>query len=882
MPHSAKHNDLTEAGADTSKPVPAPSIRQHDDKYRLLWETTTDVVVLIGADDRILYTNPAVKDTFGYEPAELVGQPVTDLQPVRMRQAHHDALNRFLDTGQRTVDWRARRTAGLHRDGHEFPVEISYSHMIIDGVPVFGGFIRDISEREHIADALRESERRFSTMLANIQLISLMLDREGSITYCNDYLLRLTGWRRDEVAGRNWFDLFIPPECTDVRALFDALLADEASAWHYENEITTRAGERRLIRWNNSVLRSPDGAVVGTASIGEDITERTRAAQRIARLNRVNTVLSGINAAILRIRDRDELLAEACRIAVDHGQFGIAWIGLIDPHSGRLMPAGCRGLDPDLLVQHCQAAPAPESRGTVGEALRSGRAAVCNDIGQEPQATALRRLALERGYRSIAALPLMRDNEAMGAMVLYAREPGHFDGTELTLLNEVAGDIAFGLQYLEKDEQLSHLAYYDALTGLPNAKLFDDRLDQFLSTARHKAATVGVILLDLDRFTQLNDTLGRHGGDTLLKTVAQRFREALREPYSLARIGSDTYAVAVPDLRSGADAVAIINERLFAALDTPIGVDGRDIRLTARAGIALFPGDGEDASTLFKNAEAALKHAQASGERYLYYSPQINARVAEKLALEAKLRGAMERNEFLVHYQPKVAADGSGGLAGLEALIAWQDPQTGHVPPTSFIPILEETRLILEVGYWVLQRALADYGRWQAAGFHPPRVAVNVSPVQLRQTDFVDKVRQAIEVSGVGPQALELEITESVIMDDIESNIRTLAAIRELGVTIAIDDFGTGYASFRYLAKLPVDTLKIDRSFVVTMTDDPNSMAIVSTMIALAHSMNCRVVAEGVDAEEQSRFLRLLRCDELQGFLFSQALPADEVTRWFT
>jgi EAL domain-containing protein (putative c-di-GMP-specific phosphodiesterase class I) len=311
-----------------------------------------------------------------------------------------------------------------------------------------------------------------------------------------------------------------------------------------------------------------------------------------------------------------------------------------------------------------------------------------------------------------------------------------------------------------------------------------------------------------------------------------------------------------------------------AFMDHPFNLDDAVFRITAKVGVALFPDDGADADTLFKNAEAALKNAKAGGNRYLFYTQTMTETVAGNLTLENQLRQALDNEEFVLHYQPKVNFV-SGMVTGAEALIRWNDPRTGLVPPGRFIPILEETGLIHEVGRWALRRALADYLRWRSAGLAAVRIAVNVSPLQLRNRGFIAEIVQAIGIDAQAAAGLELEITESLIMEDVKRNIASLQAIRALGVTIGIDDFGTGFSSLAYLAKLPVDTLKIDRSFVTDMTAGPQGLALVSTIINLAHSLKLNVVAEGVETEEQSRLLRLLDCDEMQGYLFSKPVPGE-------
>jgi EAL domain-containing protein (putative c-di-GMP-specific phosphodiesterase class I) len=318
----------------------------------------------------------------------------------------------------------------------------------------------------------------------------------------------------------------------------------------------------------------------------------------------------------------------------------------------------------------------------------------------------------------------------------------------------------------------------------------------------------------------------------------------------------------------------MLEKTIEAFLEHPFRLNDAVFRVAAKVGVALFPDDGSDADALFKHAEAALKQAKASGERYLFYTRAMTERMAGKLSLENQLRQALDNEEFVLHYQPKVNL-GSGKITGVEALIRWNDPRTGLVPPGRFIPVLEETGLIYEVGRWAMRKAIDDYLRWQKAGLIPLRIAVNVSPLQLRNRDFVAEIRRRLDIDPRAAAGLELEITESLIMEDVKHNIASLETIREMGVSIAIDDFGTGFSSLAYLAKLPVDTLKIDRSFVTDMTFSPEGLALVSTIVNLAHALKLKVVAEGVETDEQARLLRLLSCDEMQGYLYSKPVPCE-------
>ena len=608
----------------------------------------------------------------------------------------------------------------------------------------------------------------------------------------------------------------------------------------------------------------------------QDITDLKETEKKIKRLNRVYAVLSGINVLIVRVRNREELFREACRIAVDQGQFKMAWIGFVDQEAMTIVPITFAGADSEFLAVindnlslRDEVTP-PNS--LIGHAIREKKAMVSNDLRNDPISLSIRD-RIGRGILSMAFLPLIVADTSVGILALYADEAGFFDDAEMKLLTELAGDIGFALDHIEKDERLNYLAYYDEITGLPNQTLFMERVGHLCTHATGKRM-LAVAVLDIDRFRIINDTFDRLAGDELLKLVAQRIEQSSIGFDTVARIGINSFGVALREPRDAGSVALSLDQLLHDCFDKPYFLRDTELRIAGKAGITLCPLDGTDAATLFRNAEAALKRAKRSGESVLFYTSEMNTRVAEALSMESRLRTALALNQFVLHYQPKVDL-ATGKLTSLEALIRWNDPQSGMVWPVHFIPMLEETGLIYEVGRWALRKALDDNRRWRAAGLRNVRVAVNVSPLQLRHRNFIDDVKQVI---GGDPQVaagLELEITESLIMEDVEHSIASLQEIRALGVTIAIDDFGTGFSSLSYLAKLPVDRLKIDRSFVIELTTGPQGLALVSTIINLAHALGLKVVAEGVDSDEQVRLLRLLGCDEMQGFLFSKPLPSE-------
>jgi diguanylate cyclase (GGDEF)-like protein/PAS domain S-box-containing protein len=630
--------------------------------------------------------------------------------------------------------------------------------------------------------------------------------------------------------------------------------------------LRTRAEHRQLYA---SVKRH-------AAELQVEIDQRREAEYRSARLYRVSTVLSAINSLVVRVRDAAELYREACRIAVDIGMFTKAWIGLVDPESKRMEIVAAVGGDEYFV----QLRPLLANGFREGHLLFDGimkerRPLVLNDIEREPGLTD-KGFTLASGSRALVWLPLVTAGETEGVFALHAAEAGFFDHEELKLLQELAGDVAFARNHIAQEQRLNHLAYYDLLTDLANSGLFHDRLEQYVSAASLARDKVALVLLDLSRFKTINDTLGRHAGDALLKQVAARLRACVQDSTQLARIGADHFAVVIPNVKGESDAMRMFDECYQQCFGEPFLLDGEKFRMSAVGGIALYPNDALTAELLNGNAEAALRRAKGGRDRVLFYNQRMSDAVAEKLALENKLRQALDRDEFVLQYQPKVDLE-TGRIEGVEALIRWNSPDLGLVPPEQFIPLMEETGLIVEVGYWTLCRAALDHEAWLAQGVPAPRIAVNVSAVQLRKQDFAALVQQVLSRGVVSP-GIDIEITESLLMEDIDASVEKLHALRQLGVNVAIDDFGTGYSSLAYLAKLPAQILKIDRTFISTMLSEPDVMTLVSTMITLAHALRLKVVAEGVETADESQALRHMGCDQIQGYLVSRPISFDAMS----
>jgi diguanylate cyclase (GGDEF)-like protein len=678
---------------------------------------------------------------------------------------------------------------------------------------------------------------------------------------------------------REWLDKLHP----DDRAAFrNKSIAAGASGTRVDVEYRLLCADGAWIDVRQAIEPIPgtadaDGKMRWFCTL-QDVTEQKRVETKVRRLNRVYAVLSGINSLIVRVRDRAELFREACRIAVDAGALKMAWIGVIDPQTldGKVVATYGEADSHALHIRLTARDGLPDSDRPASRAVRSRLPVICNDIGTDSSVGPMRDELLARGHRSFACLPLLLGGNAVAVLGLLAGETGAFDDDEARLLLELAGDIAFALDHIEKEEKLNYLAYYDSLTGLANSTLLHERLEQYIGAASAQQKKLALVLIDLERFKTINDTFGRHMGDALLRQLAERLAGCVTDRKQLARVGADHFAVVVPGVPSEADLARMVDDSYRQCFQTPFPIANTDLRISAKVGIALYPNDGAAAETLYRNAEAALKKAKAGSEGVLFYSPRMTEAVAQKLALENKLRQALENEEFLLFYQPKVDTN-TRRIEGVEALIRWSNPELGLVPPSQFIPLMEETGLILEVGAWALRRAVRDHKRWLDEGLNAPRIAVNVSAVQLRKHDFVATVLDALRLGAATP-GIDIEITESLIMEDIQGTIEKLHALRALGIDISIDDFGTGYSSLAYLAKLPVQVLKIDRAFISTRLASADNMTLVSMMIGLAHALRLKVVAEGVEAEEEARMLNLLRCDQMQGYLVGKPVPFGDMS----
>lgn len=734
--------------------------------------------------------------------------------------------------------------------------------------------VQEAAERERgrkAERALEATEKRFRLFMQHLPAAVLIKDLDGHITFANPGFERIVGKPADEFLGRSSHEVF-------SRGYADGFVANDQTAIA-TNSVFAAVEQVPIADAVHSFLihRFPipdeSGRVAMVGVIAADITERIRQEEKLERLSRIHALLSGINAMVVRARTRREVFREACRIAVRSGGFHAAWVGLSDPGQPRLRVVAANdaelGYRDEAALAHSTV---DDDHGIALSALHDRNLVVIDDVATDPRVLLKRGI---RGYRSLAALPLLVGDEAIGSLVLYAKEAGFFDRDEIALLKELANDVSFALDHLAKEEKLAYVVCYDTLTGLANRALFSDRLSQLIRAAGTRPQPLATLVFELQRVGLINDSLGRRAGDKLLRAFAGRLQDIFGRSATLARITDDRFAVAVQDLQSST-MVSWIEHWSAHGLAAPFEIDGQELHPAWTIGIAAYPGDGDTAEALLSNAEAAVQRARTAGETYAFYSAEVGARVAHRLNLEGRLRQAAARDQFILHYQPKVDLR-TRRLAGLEALIRWRDPGRGLVSPVEFIGLLEETGLIVDVGRWVIEQTMRDARQWQSRGLVVPRVAVNVSQVQIRKQEFVAMVLAASGAGQGGGVSLDIEVTESLTMADTEATVDKLRVLRGNDLKICMDDFGTGYSSLSSIASLPLDAVKIDRVFIARMSEGNEAFAIVSTIVKLAQTLRLRVIAEGVETEHQARVLAGLGCDEAQGYLFGKPMPRDDI-----
>jgi len=686
----------------------------------------------------------------------------------------------------------------------------------------------------------------------------------------------------------------------DGFALLKALRADERTRHLPVILLSARAGEEAAVEGLDSgaddYLVKPFSAreLLARVRAHLELARQRRELERdlelrvqartaeVARLTRVLHMLSGINTALVRIRNRNEVMAEACRLATGVGGYALAMVALIDPVSRMARPVGWTGYE--FLERPEQEFPIADHEGAdlslMGRVMRTGEAMLCEDIESFPHVIDRRDRLIAAAVHSLACVPLCVDGTPVGAFLFGTRHGDVIRPDEMLLLEEVGANLSFALQYLDKQDALHFLSYFEPLTGLARRALFCERLNRLLAGGRDRLPRLAVTVFDIAHLSVINDSFGRHTGDRLLQCVADRLKERFPDTEQLAHLGGGTFACVTALNERAAGEAETSHEDITRLFAQAFSVDGREIVTEVKCGVACYPDDAKEPNELVQNAEAALKLARSAGERYLHHRIEMKSELARRVGMEQRLKSALDQGQFLLYYQPKVTLR-TGTVASAEALLRWQDPEEGLISPAEFLPLLESGGLMGATSAWVLRQAAADCRDWRRRGLPPVRVAVNMSPPELRRRNIARHILDAVgDLAGVSAWGIDIEITEGALAGDYSSCVHALRLLRAAGLGVAIDDFGTGFSSLGRLSELPIDTLKIDRTFTSRLPGDRRSCTLVATVIGLARAFGLTTVAEGVETHAQLEHLVREGCDESQGFLHSRPLPKAEFESW--
>lgn len=696
-------------------------------------------------------------------------------------------------------------------------------------------------------------------------------DTESRFVVVNSALATDSGRNKtSDMIGLTDFDLHPPEVAEKFRQVEERVLRSGQPMIDAEEFVVDALGNDKWLSSTKVPLRNRQKEIFGLVGIAHDITARKQAdVLRSGQAHILEMIATG--APLEEVLDRLMHFVEAQL----KGIFGS--VLLLDKDGIHLR----HGAAPSLAKAYTSAidgAAIGPKVGSCGTAIFRREPVIVTDILQDPLWDDYRDLAAPHGYRSCWSTPILsHQGVVLGAFAMYSmtvREPTEAENRLIEFTTHIAG---IAIERKLAEDQIHFMANHDVLTGLPNRALLEDRLSQAVLYAQRYDRWVTVVFIDLDNFKLVNDTLGHNAGDELLKTVASRMVECVKATDTVVRLGGDEFVIVLFDQPTNIDLVSEALQTIRDAIAEPVHIGEHRLRTTASIGIANYPKDGASPDTLLANADAAMYRAKEIGrDNFQFYAPEFNSRAHEKFLLQEELRNALARSEFTLHYQPQVDLR-SGRVFAVEALIRWNHPTRGAVAPMAFIPTAEETGLIVPIGDWILHEACRQNKAWQQAGLPPMTVCVNVSPRQFREKALISRVVNALNESGLEARYLELEVTESLIMQDFDLAVATMNGLQKLGVQISIDDFGTGYSSLSALKTFPVERLKIDKSFITDLATDKDDQAVTSAVISLGQKLNLRVLAEGVETDEQVAFLRRNNCDEMQGNHFSKPVSAEGI-----
>ncbi|MBI3802138.1 MAG: EAL domain-containing protein [Nitrospirae bacterium] len=839
-----------------------------------LIQTANVMILSLDPNGNIEIFNQTAEKITGYTLAELKGKNWFELLVPKDRYPYvWEEFNRLVAGGlPKTFE-----NPILTKNGEERYIIWQNNQVEIDGKIVSTiSFGNDITDRKQAEEALRKSDERFHLATRATNDAVWDWDMVTNTLWWNESFKPLFCYKSEEIEPglESWTNRIHPEDKERVLSDLHAAVDHGEQFWLDEYRFRRGDGLYATVFDRGYVVRDGHGNPIRMIGALMDITDRKQAEELLQLHARRQAVLAELGHRALSGTPVQTLMEKAAASIAQ--MLEVDYCKVLEPlpdGSGLLLRAGVgwreglvgqRKLD---LWKGSQAAYTLQSSGPV----------VMEDVQTETRFKVSPLLSEHHIVSGVSVLIPGQDYPygVLGAHTTHRRV---FTGEDVHFLQSTANILAAAIDRKKAEERIEHQAYHDALTSLPNRLLLEDRLAVATARAHRSGEILAILLIDLDRFKVINDTLGHPAGDELLRQTAGRFAGCIREGDTVARMGGDEFAILLLNLDSD-EIVMQVADRIAASLKDPFRVEGSTLYITASIGVAVYPQAGFDAQTLLRHADIALYRAKEQGRNTLrYFSPTMNVKALERLSLESNLRQALEREEFLLHYQPQVELK-RGGIVGFEALVRWQRPESGLVSPADFIPLAEETGLIIPIGEWVLHAACAQGKAWQNAGLPPTRIAVNLSARQFHKDNLVEVIDRILQETGFDPHLLELELTESVLMGKERRIFNMLRDLAEMGIQLSIDDFGTGYSSLSYLKRFPIAKLKVDQLFVRNLTTDTNDAVIAQTVVAMAHSLHLKAVAEGVETEAQLAFLRSVGCDEIQGYLFSRPLPAQEAAQ---
>ncbi len=794
-------------------------------RFRAALDATEDAIFLVDRERmQFVDVNETASKQMGYTRAELLRMAPHEIKP-NLTEAE---LTRQFDQILADPN-RAGRIETLHqrRDGSVFPVEVALRGFHSEGRPMLVAVARDISQRKQAVSELKESEERFRATFQQAAVGIAHVAPDGRWLRVNERLSTIVGYSREELLGIDFQSLTHPDDQARNAELMGQVLAGALDNYTLDMRYLKKDDGAVCVNVTVSLVRTHAGLPKYFIAVIQDISASKQAEESL-HLARRALEASGNGIVITDCRQPDNPIVYV----------NPAFERITGYSAAEVMGRNCRFLHGE---EHNQ-----QGTRTLSRAVRD----------------TLEARVVVRNYR--------KDGTPFWNELLIAPVRGE-DGA-ITHFVGVQNDIS---EQKRAEKNLLHMATHDALTGLPNRSLLQDRIGQAIGHAQRTQRGVALLFIDIDRFKNINDSLGHTTGDLLISNLAQRLRGAVRMVDTVARVGGDEFVVVLTDIARESDVTQVI-PNLLEAITRPMAVVGHELSVTASIGVSLYPRDGDDAISLLKNADTAMYRAKDGGRNdYRFYAQEMNADAVDRLRLENDLRKAITGDELVVHYQPQVNA-ACGSIIAAEALLRWRHPVHGLIPPNEFIPLAEETGLIVAIGEWVLRHVCAQLRGWREAGLSELKVAVNLSPRQFRQPNIVEMIDRAVHDYDLPSECIELEITEGSLMHNPEEAALLLGELSKRGFRLAVDDFGTGYSSLAYLKRFPLHALKIDRSFVCDVESNRDSAAIATAVIALAHSLGLKVVAEGVEQQVQMDFLRALNCDMAQGYLYGRPLPAEE------